>query len=75
MPEPVSIENVADVFAYHQPDDKQIEAMTSVRRSAVELASTILAYAPDCADRSAAIRLLRQAVREANSAIALRGRV
>jgi hypothetical protein len=63
-----------DVFSYHAPDAAQIEAFPPIRAAAKELARAILQNAPPCADRSAAIRKVREAVMTANAAIALRGR-
>jgi predicted ABC-type ATPase len=67
--------NVDDVFTYHAPDEKQIASLQAVREDAKRLARTILEHTPICADQSAAIRLLREAVMTANAAIALKGAI
>lgn len=67
-------ETIQDLFTYHAPDEKQIEQLQAVREHAKTLALIIVQHCPPCADTSAAIRLLRQAVMTANAAIALRGR-
>lgn len=67
----VTIENVDDVFTYHAPTDAQKEQYAQIRRHAADFVETILECAPDCADRTAAIRKVREAVMTANAAIAL----
>lgn len=48
----------------------QIEKMKSLRESGKDLCELFIALAPNCADRSAAIRYLRLAVMQCNLAIA-----
>lgn len=67
----VSDENLDDVFSYHPPKPGQPEAYERIRSAAKKLAAEILASCPDCADRAAAIRKVREAVMTANAAIAL----
>lgn len=64
-----------DVFEYHAPDNDQVVTYQKLRGDAKQFAKTILELCPPCADRSAAIRKLREAVMTANAAVALRGRV
>lgn len=71
----VNLDNVEHVFTYQTPDIHQVEAFARVREACISAARTILREVPDCADRSAAIRALREARLWANSAIALRGEV
>ena len=47
----------------------------SIRAGAKDFAQDILENTPSCADQSAAIRHLREAVMTANAAIALKGAV
>lgn len=70
-----SPEWLEEVFSYHSPDGKQVEAYGRIRLAARILAENILASAPPCADRTAALRKVREAVMTANAAIALRGLV
>lgn len=72
---PVTIENVGDVFTYHPPDEAQQLAFLVIREGALSLALIILEFTPPCADREAALRLLRQCVMTVNAAIALKGKV
>ena len=62
------------VFSYHAPDAAAIAHMQELRESAKSLASLILQVCPRCADRSAAIRQVREAVMSANASIALGGK-
>lgn len=64
-----------DVFSYHAPKDDQPQRYERIRAAAKEFARVILDNVPACADRSAALRKLREAVMTANAAIALEGRV
>lgn len=68
-------EMLDDVFEYHAPDSDQVVTYQKIRGDAKSFAKTILALCPPCADRSAAIRKLREAVMTANAAVALRGGV
>lgn len=57
-------------FKYHAPTPEQVERYTALRESAKQFAECIERNAPKCADRSAAIRKVREAVMTANAAIA-----
>lgn len=66
----ITLDNVDDLFTYHSPTAEQIPRFKRINKAAHALAVAILTDAPDCADRSSALRLVRQARMEANSAIA-----
>jgi len=68
-------EKIDAIFTYHPPDDDQRIAYATIREKAKELARVIYDNTPACADQSAAIRHLREAVMTANAAIALKGLV
>jgi hypothetical protein len=80
-PEPDPIRRVGspewleEVFIYHAPSASQAQAYTDIRTYAKELACIIIASCPACADRTAALRKLRECVMTANAAIALDGLV
>ena len=57
-------------FTYHAPFGSQTERYVAIRDKARELAYVIKTACPSCADTSAAIRHLREAVMTANAAIA-----
>lgn len=64
-----------DVFSYHRPTEDQLPRYERLRAGAHAFARIIMECAPKCADRTAAIRHIREAVMTANAAIALNGRV
>lgn len=67
--------NLLESFSYKKPDpeaaSKHMAVETDLRKAAV----TIIEQAPDCADRTTALRCLREARMWANAAIALKGTV
>lgn len=63
-----------DCFTYHAPTSDQRDRLFEVNGAAREFAQTILANAPPSADRSHALRLVRDARMWANSAVVLEGR-
>lgn len=67
--------NVDDVFTYHAPEGDQIEKYKTIRQHAKVFANVILNNCPPCADRTAAIRKLRESVQIANASIALKGAI
>lgn len=58
-------------FTYHPPKDGQPARYSDIRARGFQLALAIMRHCPACADRSAAIRKVREAVMTANAAIAL----
>lgn len=69
----ITLANVGEVFKYHAPNPSQIVSYQQIRDSARATARVILDHCPDCADRSAALRNLRECVMNANASIALSG--
>lgn len=64
-----------EVFSYHAPVAGQPEQYEEIRVAAKVFARAILKAAPPCADRTAALRKVREAVMTANASIALLGLV
>lgn len=62
-------------FTYHAPTGSQITRLGIVSQAAKNLAYVIFDYTPDSADRTAALRKLRECVMTANAAIVLEGKV
>jgi len=58
-------------FSYHSPKPGQPERYEKIRAKALELAEVIMRCCPHSADRSAAIRKVREAVMTANASIAI----
>lgn len=67
MPE-IDLENL---FTYHAPKADQPARYEKLRASAKAFAATILECCPDSADKTAAIRKVREAVMTANASIAI----
>ena len=66
-------EILADLFSYHD-DPRKVPNYVAIRTAAKNLVTVILQNAPDSADRTYAIRCVREAVLWANAAVALDGR-
>jgi hypothetical protein len=60
-------------FTYHAPNDAQLGKYEILRRQAKDLAYTINTFCPDSADKTAAMRKLRECIMTANAAIAIGG--
>ncbi len=65
------VEALDSLFTYHPPSAEDVEKYTILRTSAQRFAEKVLLNCPPCADRSAAIRSIRDALMTANAAIAL----
>jgi hypothetical protein len=57
-------------FTYHAPKGDQAERYQRIREAAERFALVIDDNVPDCADKTAAIRKIREATMTANAAIA-----
>jgi hypothetical protein len=66
-------EIISDLFTYHQPTPTANQSYETIRDAAKHLALVIWKNCPYGADRTAAIRKLRETVMTANAAIALNG--
>jgi len=67
--------NIDEIFTYHAPNEDQKVAYELIRSVAKDLARVMQEQCPPCADRTAALRLLRECVMTANASIALDGLV
>jgi hypothetical protein len=67
-------EQIDHWFQYHAPVPDQLMSYQLLRESGRNLAHAIFDLCPESADKSAAIRLVREAVMTANAAIACRGK-
>lgn len=65
---------IDDAFEYHSWSAAQQDAGTRVRRILAEAVKVLVADVPPCPDRSSAIRKLREARMDANSAITHNGK-
>lgn len=66
-------ERIEALFTYHPPTGDQPDRYQNIRDAAKLLAHTIMQNTPRCADQSAAVRKVREAVMTANAAIATNG--
>lgn len=57
-------------FSYHKPTEAKLKAYFEIRQKAFEFAVLFNAHVPDCADKTAAMRKLRETVMAMNLAIA-----
>ena len=65
--------NQADIenwFTYHAPTSEQVGHYNAIRQAAQAYAETVNEHAPDGADKTAAMRTIRNSVMQANLAIA-----
>ena len=67
----VSLDNLKDVVYWHKPTQTQILQMEHIAAISERMMQTILSLCPDCADRSIALRAVREARMWANAAIVL----
>jgi hypothetical protein len=67
--------DLKNIFAYHAPTGDKGERHQAVRDAALAFAEAIDKLCPDGADKSAAIRQVREAMFTANAALALDGKL
>lgn len=67
----VNMTSLGEMFLFHPPTEAQRESYLSIRAAALLFASAVYKHCPPCADTSAAIRKIREAVMTANAAVAL----
>jgi hypothetical protein len=67
--------NLDHVFKYHAPTEGQPEKYEELRASAKDFAAVIQRLVPECADQSAALRHVREALMTANAGISLGGKL
>jgi hypothetical protein len=65
---------IDDAFDYHTWEEHQVRHGEYVRRALADAVKIIVAHVPPSADRSAAIRKIREARMDCNSAITHNGR-
>ncbi len=70
---PITLDNLHDAFQYHTCDDDQKARIEKIREAGEAFARAIMENSPQCADTSAALRKVREARKDANEAIALKG--
>jgi len=68
-----SAEILAELFKYHPPTPETLPKYAAINQAAKNFAEVVLQNCPSSADRSAAIRLIRDARMTANASVALNG--
>ena len=63
------------VFSHHHAAPEKLAHYEAIHAGAKEFAKVLLAHAPACSDRNAALRLLREASMMACAAVSLEGRL
>jgi hypothetical protein len=71
---PEAAATIEDMFEYHPWSTEQREAGRYVKRALTEAVKAIVENVPPCPDRSVAIRKLREARADCNSAISHNGK-
>jgi|SRR5580658_4802304 hypothetical protein len=66
-------EVLAELFKYHPPNAETLPKYAAINQAAKNFAEIVLQNCPRSADRSAAIRLIRDARMTANASVALNG--
>lgn len=67
----ITEENLHHAVYWHQPTPEKVEQYKFIADACFQFMDTVLKYAPDCADRTTALRCAREARMWANSSIAL----
>lgn len=71
----VNQSNLTEVMTYRPPTPEMLPHFDAVREAVIACGQAILDHCPECADRSAALRKLREVRMDANAAIALGGMI
>jgi hypothetical protein len=66
-------QTLAELFKYHAPNESTLPKYAAINQAAKNFAEIVLQNCPPSADRSAAIRLIRDARMTANASVALNG--
>jgi hypothetical protein len=66
-----TLESISSLVRWHRPNKEQVERMETIAEACEHMMKAIFESCPECADRTTAIRCLRDARMWANSSIAL----
>ena len=67
----LTMDDLNNIFVYRKPTKEALPKFKSIRETGKTLAQVILINCPPCADTTAAVRKVREAVMTANQAIAV----
>jgi hypothetical protein len=71
---PRAEQQIDDMFEYHRWTDEQVEHGKKIRQALADAVKIIIEHVPPSPDRSAAIRKIREARMDCNSAITHNGK-
>lgn len=67
----ITLDNLNEVVYWHKPTREAIDTMVDIAKMSEEFMRVILSSVPDCADKSTALRCVREARMWANAALML----
>lgn len=67
----VTLENLKEVVYWHRPNAEAIKKFETIAKASEDFMKVILENVTDCADRSAALRAVREARMWSNAAVSL----
>ena len=70
----MTVEQIENWFTYHAPSTDDLVAYDKLRNAAKSFALAINEACPESADKTAAIRKVREAVMTANASVACKGK-
>lgn len=70
----MTTEQIENWFSYHAPSSDDLVAYDKLRNAAKNFAKAINELCPESADKTAAIRKVREAVMTANASVACKGK-
>ena len=65
---------LANLFMYHAPEGDDLAKYAAIRKAAHEYAQVVNANCPESADKTHAIRIIRDSAMWANASVACKGR-
>ena len=70
----MTVEQLTNWFSYHTPTGDDLERYAKIRKAALAFALTIDDVCPESADKTTAVRKVREAMMIANASIACKGK-
>jgi hypothetical protein len=70
----MTVEQLTHWFSYHAPTGDDLERYAKIRKAALAFALTIDDVCPESADKTTAVRKVREAMMIANASIACKGK-
>ena len=70
----MTVDQIENWFSYHAPSSEDLVAYEKLRNAAKSFATAINEICPESADKTTAIRKVREAVMTANASVACKGK-